>query len=166
MNGEASNIGVVEVEIAERSAVGEGRQLRRRAAVGADDGGVAADRQCNVAANANWPLVEGADAASDRIDQVRLDPLDGCRVDILKSQAVGIGRESFRKRGNGLRRRRLLWTVLRVRQPGGGRECRSTGRQAQNSSTSELHGISSISICRNSAAVLDGPFVTGWAESM
>ena len=56
------------------------------------------------------------DAASDRIDHMRLDPLDGRGVEIVIAQAIGIGRESFRKRSDGLPRRRLA-DVLRARDP-------------------------------------------------
>ena len=52
MNGKPSHIGIVEVEVAESRAIGEGRKIGRRAPVGADDGGVAANRQRDVAANA------------------------------------------------------------------------------------------------------------------
>jgi hypothetical protein len=70
----------------------------------------------------NRPFVEGADAASDRINQVRFDPLNGWRVEILISQAIGIGRESFRKRNDGPLRWRLPRMVLRTRHPGSDRE--------------------------------------------
>ncbi len=105
MNGKASHIGVIEVEVAEGGAVGEGRELRCRAPIGADNGCVTADRQRDVAANPDRPLVEGADSASDRIDDVRFDPFDGRGVDIVVAQAIGIGGKSLRKRADRLLRR-------------------------------------------------------------
>jgi hypothetical protein len=83
VNGEASDIGVVEVEVAESGAIGEGRELRCRTPIGTDDGGITADRKRDVTANIDRCLVEGADATSDCIDKVRLDPLIGRSIDIL-----------------------------------------------------------------------------------
>jgi hypothetical protein len=54
---------------------------------------------------------------------MRLDPFNRRRVDILISQAVGIGGESVRKRADGLFRRSLFRMVLRDRHPRGGGEC-------------------------------------------
>src|SRR5579862_8007282 len=142
MNGKASRIGIVEVEVAESSTVGEGCKVGCRAPIGADDGGVAAAGKCDVAANADRSLVEGADATSDRIDDVRFDPLDGCGVDIVIAQAVGIGGKPFRKRTD--KWLLLCRKTLRVRNPRSGREGGSACCQTQKSSTRELHGISSI----------------------
>jgi hypothetical protein len=50
VNRKASRIGVVEVEITESGAIGEGGEVSRRASVGADNGGVAtvlAQISCN-----------------------------------------------------------------------------------------------------------------------
>jgi hypothetical protein len=54
MAGNAADIGVVQVEITERGAIGEGRQIRRGAPPGADDrrAAPAAIRQRDLAANA------------------------------------------------------------------------------------------------------------------
>jgi hypothetical protein len=125
MDGKASHICVIEVEVAESRAIGEGRKLGCRAPIGADDGCVTADRKRDVAANADRSLVEGADSASDRIDNVRFDPLDGCGVDIFIAQAIGIGGKSFRKRADGLRRRRLCRLAFRAGDPRSDRECGS-----------------------------------------
>src|ERR1700704_1272997 len=126
MNGKASHIGVIEVEVAESGAIGKGRKVRCRAPVGADNGCVTADRQRDVAANPDRPFVEGADAASDRIDNMRFDPLDGRSIEIVIAQAIGIGGKSFGKRTNGRLRRLPRRTALRVRDPRSGREYGST----------------------------------------
>ena len=107
MDGKASRIGVVEVEVAKGRAIGKGRKVGRGAPVSADNGCVTADRERDVAANADRRLVEGADAASDRIDNVRFDPLNGCSVDILIAQAIGIDSQSFRQRAE-------RWLALRA----------------------------------------------------
>jgi len=44
MNGELTNIGVVEVEVANSGTVGKGCEVRRRPVIGPDDGGRATDR--------------------------------------------------------------------------------------------------------------------------
>jgi hypothetical protein len=125
MNGKASHICVIEVEVAESGAIGEGRKVRCRAPIGADNGCVTADRKRDVAANADRPLVEGADSTSDRIDNVRFDPFDGRGVDIVIAQAISIGSKSFRKRADGRLRRRPCRMALRVRDPRSGWECGS-----------------------------------------
>ena len=145
MNRKASHIGVVEVEVAEGGAIGEGRQIRCRAPIGADNGRVAADRERDVAANADRLLVEGADSTSDRVDHVDFDPFDGRGIDIVIAQAVGVGGKSLRKRTDGLLRRRRCRMALRARDPRRGRECRSAHCQMQKSSARELHGVSSVS---------------------
>ena len=44
-----------------------------------------------------------ASLATERVDEMHLDPLDGRVVEIVIAQAVGIGGEPFRKRAHGLR---------------------------------------------------------------
>jgi len=95
MNGKASDIGVIEVEVAERGTIGESRKVCGRASIGADDGCVAGDRKRDIAANADRPFVEGADAAANRIDNVRFNPFNGRQVEILEVQAVRIFGELF-----------------------------------------------------------------------
>jgi len=99
MAGDAPDIGVVEVEIAEGRAIGEGREIGRGSAPGADDGRAvaAATRQCHIATDANGLLLEGGETAADRIDDMHLHAFDGCVVEIVIAQTVGIGGESFRK---------------------------------------------------------------------
>ena len=145
MTGKASDIDVVEIVIAEGGAVGEGRKVGRGAPVGADDGGDAADRERDVAADADRPLVEGGDAAAERIDDMRFDPFDGRGIDIVIAQAVGIGGEPFRKRMDGLLRRRPGRRALRARRPGRDRK-RGSGRcQTQKSLRGSFIGVSSMS---------------------
>jgi len=101
----APDIEVVEVIVARRGAVGEGRERRRGAPVGADHGLVAArGGKRDIAADADRTLVEGRDPASQRVDEMGLDGFDGRFVEIAIAQAVGIGGEPLGERA-GVRRR-------------------------------------------------------------
>jgi hypothetical protein len=126
MNGKASHIGVIEVEVAASGTIGKGRKVRRRAPAGTDNGRVTADRKRDVAANPDRFFVEGADTASDRIDNMRLDPLNGRSIEIVIAHAIGICGQSFGKRANGRLRRLPCGTALGVRNPRSGRERGST----------------------------------------
>ena len=97
MNGKASDTGVVEVEVAECRAIGEGREFGRRAPIGADNGRVAADRERDLAADAHRSLVERTNSAADRIDDMRFDPLNGRGIEILKAQPVCVNSELVRE---------------------------------------------------------------------
>jgi hypothetical protein len=57
MNGKPADVCIVEIEVAERGAIGEGSQLSRRPPIGADNGRRAGDRKRDFAADADWPLV-------------------------------------------------------------------------------------------------------------
>ena len=105
--GLARDIDVVQVVIAEGAAIGEGGKVGRGQPIGADDGrdpapasaaaaGPCRDRE--FAAGADRPLVEGRDPAAERVDEMDLDGLDGCRVDVAITQGVRIGGESLRQR--------------------------------------------------------------------
>jgi len=39
---------------------------------------------------AHRPLVERGDSAADRVDEMRFDPLDGRRVEIVMAQSIGV----------------------------------------------------------------------------
>ena len=95
MPGDAADIGVIEVEIADRRAVGEGRELERAAPPRADDGRAAtAVRQRDVAANPHRLVVEGREGAAERVDDVHLDAFNGRVIEVLVAQPVGIAGEA------------------------------------------------------------------------
>ena len=98
MTGNAADIGVIEVEIAEGGAIGEGCKIGRCAPLCADDGrAAAAARQHHVAANAYGLLVEGCEAAAERVDEMHFDAFDGRFIEIVIAQAIGIGSEPLRE---------------------------------------------------------------------
>ena len=77
VTGNACDIGIIQVEIADGSVIGEGRKIGCDAALGPDDGRTAlAVRQYHVSANAHGFLVEGGEGATERVDDVRLNPFN------------------------------------------------------------------------------------------
>jgi hypothetical protein len=122
------NVGVVEIVVAKRGAVGEGGEIGRDASAGADlRRRPLARRQRDVAADTHRLLVERRDAAADGVDDEGTDLLDGLGIDDLEAQAVRIGGEPFGER-------RLC--------PGGamnGRQCDGGGQQ-EKLAASERHG--------------------------
>ncbi len=99
MPGNAPDIGVIEVEIAEGGAIGERRKIGRDAPRGADDShATAAARQRHAAANAHRLFVEGREPATERVDEMHFDPLDGCVIEVVIAQTVRVGGEPFRQR--------------------------------------------------------------------
>jgi hypothetical protein len=98
MNGKSPDIGVVEIEVAKRCAIGEGCKIRRRAPARSDDRGRTGHGKRNLAADTDGSFLERSDTAADRIDDVHLDPLDGRGVEVVVAQGMGIGGQPFRKR--------------------------------------------------------------------
>ena len=98
MNGKSTDIRVVEIEVAERGAIGEGCKVRRRAPARPDDRGQTGHSQRNLAADTDSFFLERSDTAADCIDDVHLDPLDGRSVEVVVAQGMGIGGQPFRKR--------------------------------------------------------------------
>src|SRR5262249_1546823 len=98
MNGKSTDIRVVEVEEAERCAIGEGCKIRRGAPTGADDRGATGHGKCNLATDADRSFLERSDTAADRVNDVYLDPLDGRGVEVVVAQGMGIGGQLFRER--------------------------------------------------------------------
>ena len=90
MNGKAADIGVVEIEVAKRRTIGERGKVRRSAPIGPDNNRVADDGKRDVAADANRPFVERADAATDGIDDMRLHPFDSGGVEIFETQPMRV----------------------------------------------------------------------------
>ena len=84
MTGDAPDIGVVQVEITERGAIGECRKIGRDTPLGADDRrAAAAARQHHIAANAHRLFVERRKTATERVDQLGFDTLDSRVVEIV-----------------------------------------------------------------------------------
>jgi hypothetical protein len=139
MTGNAADISVIQVEIAEGGAIGEGCKVGRGAPLGADDGrAAAAARQHDVAANAYWLLVEGREAAAERVDKMHFDPFDGRVIEIVIAQAIGISGEPLRE-GWLVRLRSHRRPIFRLRSSPRKREHAGTGGQMQKSSTREFH---------------------------
>ncbi len=98
MARDAADIGVVEVEIAEGCAIGEGREIRCDAVPCANHGrATAAARQYDVAANAHRLSVEGGETAAQYVDEKHFDTFDCRVVEIIIAEAVGVGGEPFRE---------------------------------------------------------------------
>ena len=98
MNGKSADVCIVEIEVAERGAIGEGSQVSCRPPIGANDGRRAGDRKRDFAADADWPLVPCAHPTANGIDHMRLHPLDCGVVEVFVAQAIGIGGEPIRQR--------------------------------------------------------------------
>jgi len=98
MNRKSPDIRIVEIEEAERGAIGEGRKIGRRAPARSDDRGGTGHGKRNLAADTDGFFLERSDTAADRIDDVHLDPLDGRGVEVVVAQGMGIGGQPFRKR--------------------------------------------------------------------
>ena len=97
MNRKSPDIRIVEVEEAERGAIGEGRKIGRRAPARSDDRGGTGHGKRNLAAVTDGFFLERSDTAADRIDDVHLAPLDGRSVEVVVAQGMGIGGQPFRK---------------------------------------------------------------------
>ena len=98
MNRKSADIGVVEIEEAERCAIGERCKIRRRAPPRSDDRRRTGHGKRDLAADTDGSFLERSDPAADRIDDVHLDPLDGRGVEIVIAQGVGIGGQPFCER--------------------------------------------------------------------
>src|SRR5262249_20800212 len=99
-------------------------------------------RQRDLAAYADRSLAEGANPTSDHVDDVRFDPFDGCRIDVLVAQVIDIGRKSLGKRADCRPRKLPCRIALRIPDPRSSVESGSASRQIQKGSTGELHGFS------------------------
>ena len=114
MPGDAADIGVVEVEIADGGAVGEGRKVgAARRVVPMTVAPPPPMRQRDAAADAHRLLVEGGKAAAERVDDMHLDALDGRLVEVVVAQGVGIGGKTCRERSFARRRDRRCRTIFR-----------------------------------------------------
>jgi hypothetical protein len=115
MDGLARDIEVVQVVVAPGRPVGEGREVRRGAAAGADDGrDAAAGGQRDFAADADRPFVKSGEPAPQRIDEMDLDGLDGRSVEIVLPKVVRIAGEPLGEGAGGrfryrARRSRCPW---------------------------------------------------------
>ena len=97
MNGKSPDIRVVEIEVAERCAIGEGCKVRRRAPPRPDDRSRTGHGKRHIAADTDGPFLERSDTAADRIDDVDFDPFDGRGVEVVLAQGMGIGGQPFRE---------------------------------------------------------------------
>src|SRR5437773_12363448 len=77
MAGHFADIDVIQTVIPARRAIGESRQVGGGPACRADDRRGPLDALRDFTADAHGPLVEGGDAATERVDAVRFDALDG-----------------------------------------------------------------------------------------
>ncbi|KOS92282.1 2-methylcitrate dehydratase domain protein [Burkholderia mallei] len=151
----AARVCVVEIEVAQRGARGERREIGARSLGRSDDrrrSAAAAGAARRVARDAHGRLVERGERATERVDQMRFDDVDRRRVEILVAQPRRVFGELARERGRGgLRCVRLCARAARrerrgerqARRDGGGEEMASihgdeapvtkgSGRAAQN----------------------------------
>src|SRR5262245_3885566 len=97
MAGHFADIDVIQIVVPARRAVGEGRKIGGSLAGRADDGGSPLDALRDFTADAHGPLVEGGDATTERVDDVRFDAFDGRAIEIFITQRGRIRRQSFRQ---------------------------------------------------------------------
>src|SRR5262249_58416589 len=90
----------------------------------------------SVAQDPSRPLGERANAAADRVDDMRLDALDGRGVDVLEAQLGGVACEPFGKRAD-----RRLGIALRLRDARDERERGRTGAETQELPSWNCHGV-------------------------
>src|SRR3989442_14104590 len=81
--GSFAEIDVIQIVIPARRAIGESSKIGGSLAGRADDGGGPLDVLRDFTADAHGPLVEGRDAATERVDDVRFDAFDGRGIEIL-----------------------------------------------------------------------------------
>jgi hypothetical protein len=146
MARETGHVGVVQVVVADRGAVGEGREIGRRAPIGADDGrGTTPWGQCDVTTNLNGLLVKRRKPAAERVDEMRFDPFDRVGIEIVIGQSVGVCGKPFGERSF-THVRRLGRIGLRSCNPGNRRKCRGTGRKMQELSSGWFHADAPLSL--------------------
>ena len=97
MAGHSADIDVVQIVIPARRAIGESSKIGGSLACRADDGGGPLDALRDFTADAHGPLVEGGDAATERVDDVRFDAFDGRGIEIFVTQRGRIRGQSLRQ---------------------------------------------------------------------
>src|SRR5207253_6929720 len=95
MAGHFADIDIIQIVIPARRAIGEGSKIGGSLACRADDGGGPLDTLRDFTADAHGPLVEGGDAATERVDDVRFDAFDGRGIEIFITQRRRIRGQSF-----------------------------------------------------------------------
>src|SRR5438093_7705478 len=97
MAGHSADIDVVQIVIPARRAIGESSKIGGSLACRADDGSGPLDALRDFTADAHGPLVEGGDAATERVDDVRFDAFNGRGIQIFITQRGRIRGQSFRQ---------------------------------------------------------------------
>src|SRR5262245_35461393 len=91
MAGYSADIDVIQIVIPACRAIGEGGEIGGSLACRADDGGGPLDVLRDFTTDAHGPLVEGSDAATERVDDVRFDAFEGRAIEIFITQRRRIG---------------------------------------------------------------------------
>src|SRR5436309_14682654 len=95
MAGHFADIDVIQIVIPARRAIGEGSKIGGSLACRADNGGGPLDTLRDFTADAHGPLVEGGDAAAERVDDVRFDAFDPRGLDMFITPPPRLPCESF-----------------------------------------------------------------------
>src|SRR2546421_13112990 len=141
MDGDPADVCVIEVEIPDGCAIGEGRHVSRRLSMSANDRRRAAHGKRELPADANRPLVPSAYAAANRINHMRLDTLDGCGVEVLVAQAVSVVPEPFSERSLSRLGPGRGPVILRICGVKNKRQGACTGADLEKSPTRNFHCI-------------------------
>src|SRR5256712_6052184 len=97
MAGHFADIDVIQIVIPACRAIRESGKVGSGLGRRADDGGRPLDALRDFTADAHGPLVEGGDAATERVDDVRFDAFDGRGIEIFITQRRRIRGQSFRQ---------------------------------------------------------------------
>src|SRR5437773_11764723 len=108
-----TDIDVIHIVIPALRAIGESSKIGGSLACRADDGCCPLHALRDFTADAHGPLVEGGDAATERVDDVRFDAFDGRSIEIFVTQRGCIRGQSFRQ-WSSFRRAHLTRNAVRT----------------------------------------------------
>jgi len=136
MRGELADIGVVEIEKTHRHAIGEGGEIGRCSPRRPNDGRRATDREGDLAAGMDRPLIPRAHSAADRVDHQRFHALQRRGIDVIVPQRGRVSGEPLGKRLSRGELRRLLRGLANNREHGG------AGAETEQSTAGDVHRAS------------------------